>query len=54
MITQEILLLLRVNFIETILLESRKSVVARLNKNSWPCSDKALFFPAMDLTKLEQ
>ena len=31
------------------MMESRKSVVARLNKRSWPCSDEPLFFPAMEM-----
>jgi hypothetical protein len=29
--------------------ESRNIIKARLNKQGWPCSDKALFFPPMYL-----
>jgi hypothetical protein len=34
--------------------ESRKSVVARLNKKSWPCSDRPLFYPPMRIVEREK
>jgi len=32
-------------------IDSRKYRVARLNCKSWPCSDKQLWFPAIELNE---